>query len=185
MDDSSCHNSEYEVQSIIDEMENNGVMLYKVHWKGYSVEDATWEPFVSLLNCLDAVEEYKNKNKNKRNYKAKKISKYESFISIGSKNKKERLMVKKHNIAEIKSVYSIKRYSKDNKELIDLFKNHKLIKIISAKKEISKDISANNEFFLSCELSNSNIKPFISNLLLRNFYPMDLIDFYESKINFS
>ncbi len=178
---SQFSSSEYEVESIIDKKEKNGVMLYKVHWKGYKAEKATWEPYVNLLNCLDAVEEYERKMKNPNlNTKVIRKCKQESFLSEVSKSKKERI-VKKRNTEKIKCVYSIKNYNKDNKELIDLFKKHKLIRILSAKKDIP---TTSNEFFLSCELSNCDTNPYISNLLLKNFYPIDLIDFYESKINF-
>jgi len=49
----------YEVESILDKRWQNGVAVYKVKWKGYPVEECTWEPIEHLdaaKNLVEALE---------------------------------------------------------------------------------------------------------------------------------
>ncbi|SPC62935.1 related to Gag-pol polyprotein [Ustilago sp. UG-2017b] len=48
---------DFEVEALIDKRSHNGTTEYKVLWKGYSEEAASWEP-VSNLNCPDLIQEY-------------------------------------------------------------------------------------------------------------------------------
>ena len=48
---------DFEVEALIDKHSHQGVMEYKVLWRGYSEEAASWEP-VSNLNCPDLIQEY-------------------------------------------------------------------------------------------------------------------------------
>lgn len=56
---------EYEVQLIYDEKIEDGVKHYLVRWKGYKMDDDTWEPEHSL-NCPDLISKYNESKKNKR-----------------------------------------------------------------------------------------------------------------------
>lgn len=56
---------EYEVQLIYDEKIEDGVKHYLVRWKGYKIDDDTWEPEHSL-NCPDLISKYNESKKNKR-----------------------------------------------------------------------------------------------------------------------
>ncbi|KAG4071257.1 hypothetical protein HA402_003961 [Bradysia odoriphaga] len=56
---------EYEVQLIYDEKMVDGVKHYLVRWKGYKMDDDTWEPENSL-NCPDLISKYQESKKNKR-----------------------------------------------------------------------------------------------------------------------
>ncbi|XP_021953905.1 histone-lysine N-methyltransferase SUV39H2 isoform X1 [Folsomia candida] len=53
---------EYEVEDIADFVDG----LYEVKWKGYSVEDNTWEPVTSLHGCNDKLFEFYLKRKRER-----------------------------------------------------------------------------------------------------------------------
>ncbi|RPA70926.1 hypothetical protein BJ508DRAFT_198581, partial [Ascobolus immersus RN42] len=44
---------EYEVEQIVKKRTHYGVIQYLVKWKGYPVEQATWEPRSSLDNAAD------------------------------------------------------------------------------------------------------------------------------------
>ncbi|UTT89141.1 hypothetical protein NDA17_007627 [Ustilago hordei] len=46
-----------EVEALIDKRSHNGTTEYKVLWRGYSEEAASWEP-VENLNCPDLIQEY-------------------------------------------------------------------------------------------------------------------------------
>ena len=39
----------YEVEAILEKKRMNNKMFYKVHWKNYSITDATWEPEANLI----------------------------------------------------------------------------------------------------------------------------------------
>ena len=51
---------EYEVEAILDKRTHRGSPQYLVHWKGYPVHDATWEPIANLRNARRLVREYDN-----------------------------------------------------------------------------------------------------------------------------
>ncbi|SOV04873.1 uncharacterized protein UDID_17220 [Ustilago sp. UG-2017a] len=48
---------DFEVEALIDKCSHHGVTEYKVLWRGYSEEAASWEP-VSNLNCPNLIQEY-------------------------------------------------------------------------------------------------------------------------------
>ena len=48
---------DFEVEALIDKRSHHGVTEYKVLWRGYSEEAASWEP-VENLNCPDLIQEY-------------------------------------------------------------------------------------------------------------------------------
>ncbi|SPC66389.1 related to pol protein [Ustilago sp. UG-2017b] len=48
---------DFEVEALIDKRSHHGVTEYKVLWRGYPEEAASWEP-VSNLNCPDLIQEY-------------------------------------------------------------------------------------------------------------------------------
>ncbi|SYW85973.1 uncharacterized protein UHO2_02207 [Ustilago hordei] len=47
----------FKVKALIDKHSHNGTTEYKVLWRGYSEEAASWEP-VENLNCPDLIQEY-------------------------------------------------------------------------------------------------------------------------------
>ncbi|XP_043547818.1 M-phase phosphoprotein 8 isoform X1 [Chiloscyllium plagiosum] len=51
----------YEVERIVDMKISEGQVLYRVHWKGYSSEDDTWEPEAHLEDCTEVLQVFKRK----------------------------------------------------------------------------------------------------------------------------
>jgi len=49
---------EYEVEEILDRQERRGKTRYLVKWKGYTVEEDTWEGLENLKNAMEKVEEF-------------------------------------------------------------------------------------------------------------------------------
>eukprot|EP00285_Hemiselmis_virescens_P009162 CAMPEP_0173401536 /NCGR_PEP_ID=MMETSP1356-20130122/51187_1 /TAXON_ID=77927 ORGANISM="Hemiselmis virescens, Strain PCC157" /NCGR_SAMPLE_ID=MMETSP1356 /ASSEMBLY_ACC=CAM_ASM_000847 /LENGTH=261 /DNA_ID=CAMNT_0014361689 /DNA_START=39 /DNA_END=822 /DNA_ORIENTATION=+ len=49
------------VDRIVDRRELNGQVLYLVKWKGYGMDQSTWEPIKNLNKVMDLVEEYEDK----------------------------------------------------------------------------------------------------------------------------
>jgi len=49
---------EYEVEEILDRQERRGKTKYLVKWKGYAVEENTWEGLENLKNAMKKVEEF-------------------------------------------------------------------------------------------------------------------------------
>jgi len=47
---------EYEVEEILDRQERRGKTRYLVKWKGYTVEENTWEGLENLKNVMEKVE---------------------------------------------------------------------------------------------------------------------------------
>ena len=50
---------EYEVEEILDRQERRGKTKYLVKWKGYMVEENTWEGLENLKNAREKIEEFK------------------------------------------------------------------------------------------------------------------------------
>jgi len=49
---------EYEVEKILDRQERRGKMRYLMKWKGYTVEENTWEGLENLKNIREKIEEF-------------------------------------------------------------------------------------------------------------------------------
>lgn len=52
---------EYEVESIVDHKYEKNVLMYLIHWKGWTDDDDTWEPKKSL-SCPDIIKKYESEN---------------------------------------------------------------------------------------------------------------------------
>ena len=53
---------EYEVDHIVRHKRNNkGNLLFLIRWKGYGIEDDTWEPASNLKSAKETLEEYKRR----------------------------------------------------------------------------------------------------------------------------
>lgn len=54
----SKKNQEWEVEKIIRRGRFNNTTQYLVLWKGYSQDEATWEPITNLQNCQESIIEF-------------------------------------------------------------------------------------------------------------------------------
>ena len=59
---------EFEVSHIISSKKIRNKTHYLVHWKGYGIEDRTWEPISNLEHCKDLIEQFHSKPKPKTSF---------------------------------------------------------------------------------------------------------------------
>jgi hypothetical protein len=50
---------EYKVEGIMDLKEEKGKWFYLVKWKGYGLEESTWDPKTNLKNAAKHLKNYK------------------------------------------------------------------------------------------------------------------------------
>ncbi len=55
---------EYEVEDIVDKKIEKGKPVYLVKWKGFSLDDATWEPLQNLANSSKIIKNFESKHEN-------------------------------------------------------------------------------------------------------------------------
>jgi hypothetical protein len=60
---------EYEVEKILERRQRGRTEEFKVKWKGYGLDECTWEPEANLSSCRELLEEFKNKQRNLSNSK--------------------------------------------------------------------------------------------------------------------
>ncbi|ELR05464.1 hypothetical protein VC83_03629 [Pseudogymnoascus destructans] len=53
-----AEDEEYEVERVLDSRVSNGELKFYVLWKGFSMEEATWEQRSNLENSTEAIDEY-------------------------------------------------------------------------------------------------------------------------------
>jgi hypothetical protein len=62
-DENESEHEEYEVEEILAKKKVGKGFKYLVHWKGYGIDDRTWEPASSLKHCKEAVHEFESKQR--------------------------------------------------------------------------------------------------------------------------
>lgn len=53
---------QYEVNEIVDYVNNDGLDLYCVKWNNYDPDENTWEPILNLCGVIHLVNEYRERN---------------------------------------------------------------------------------------------------------------------------
>jgi Chromo (CHRromatin Organisation MOdifier) domain len=61
-EDINATEEECEVEIILDQRVRNGITEYLIQWKGYALDDNSWEP-TKNLSCPDKVKEFKERKK--------------------------------------------------------------------------------------------------------------------------
>ena len=57
----------YEVEHILDQQGEGPTARYLIKWKGYPESEATWEPYSNLVNCAQALRDFRrNRNRQRR-----------------------------------------------------------------------------------------------------------------------
>ena len=64
-DDDNDDDQEWEIQKILDSWYNDGLLQYQIHWKGYNIKDATWEPAENCKGSTTALRKFHHSNPNK------------------------------------------------------------------------------------------------------------------------
>ena len=63
--DDNDDDQEWEIQKILDSRYNDGLLQYQIHWKGYDIKDATWEPAENCKGSTTALRKFYHSNLNK------------------------------------------------------------------------------------------------------------------------
>ena len=59
----AARDESFEVEKILAERRSKGQVQYEVHWKGYTVDETTWEPFENLVDATEEVAAFRKKRK--------------------------------------------------------------------------------------------------------------------------
>ena len=182
----SKEEEECEIEEILDKKVVNGKEKYKVKWKGFSVEDATWEPIEHFRgDYATLIEEYE-KSPKKPNIKNELIDEEMTF----TKRKRGKKVLKKKVVQdeeeEEETQGRVLRKRKNNNESIEgtLGKDYP-IRIVSAKRQDSLPKK------LICEIEwktrPDGIKPnnsFLTNDIIKRANPLLLVNYYEEHLIF-
>ena len=177
----------YNIEKIIGRRLADDGYEYKIKWKGYPLEQSTWEPIKNLENAITLVTEYDkahpieiNKKKEEENSgNNKKISE-----EVNNENKNNEEIVK-----EKKEIEPIEENCDENSNSkILIYENeitykvdYSLKKVIRVKKSEGKLIAVVEKIGEKGEKSEENIPTDE----LRKINPWILLEFYESKIKFT
>jgi hypothetical protein len=143
----------YKVEKILDKKVNGDNVEYKIKWKGYSINESTWEPLKNLKNIEEMVSEFdKNFEKNVSKKNDKKLKKSEergatTGISLSLEENESGL---EKNKSEVKKKRG--RPRKTEKSFLDKLKPSKNEIVSSISSEIETNV-ANKESDL-CESEN-------------------------------
>ena len=169
----------YTIEKIIDRKKVKDKYKYKIKWKGFPMEQCTWEPIKNLQYALGLVDEYnknhpiKKKNKkivllSKKRKENKEFPKNESLIQIENNIKSNDIEEKKSDIIDknttsshdidfsLKKVVTVREYNNILMAVVDKIQNN-----------------------------GSMAKAFLPTEELKILNPWILLDFYESKIKFT
>ena len=187
----------YYVEDILGKEKINGRLRYLVKWKGYPLQDATWEPAKNLTNAKCIVKNFELKLKIKAN-QAKKNNKNFEFLEDCEK-------LKAHKKADNSFFNKIELGSNSegdsnilgNSQI--MFKNTRMLNIDNEKegdfrlgdkpKKILFARKTKNGilFAVDWQVRENGISPevsFYDNSQLKSYSPQVLIDFYEENIIF-
>ena len=59
------NHNKYKVEDILDSRRRRGRLEYLIHWRGYDINERTWEPTANLINAPLKVQEFHHRYPNK------------------------------------------------------------------------------------------------------------------------
>jgi len=190
----------YEVEKILDRKKIKGKYKYLIKWKGYSMDECTWEPLSNLENIKHYVEQFDAAIENNKYIQEEEEIKIKEEINeenkenanLNNKNNKSskektkksiRLLKKKRKLSEEeikekeKEENSIIEEKDNNKKIIEIDESFK--SIIGIRKEKNKLIAT-----VVRNVKKKKKEKIISTKKLREINPLILIDYYEKSIHF-
>ena len=170
------NNGFYTIERIIDRRKIRNKYKYKVKWKGFPMEQCTWEPYSNLHYAIGLVDEYN------RNHPFKKKSK--KYIFQYSKRKRE--YPKNENLIQIEN-----NINNNNEEKNNIINDKNAICSHDIDNSLKKVVTVreyNNILMAVVDKIQNNgsmAKAFLPTEELKVLNPWILLDFYESKIKFT
>ena len=149
----------YDVEKILDKKRIRGKYRYLIKWKGYPMEQCTWEPISNLENVKSMVDEFESKNEEINENENKKVEK--ELVKKREINKKREVLKKE----EVKKGENIKK-EEEKKEGIKTVEKFENMEFIGKKRknsesslksteddgdEIKEDINFSEEFIKNKE----------------------------------
>lgn len=181
----------YQVEKILDKKITSSGVKYLIKWVGWPSEESTWEPLANLGNVMKMVNEFERDRKN-----SKEICHLSSDSEQGDcktvKYPNKKIKTKPKSIrprrnsslsSETNRELSLSEDSPEKERVsiegrIECDIPHK---IVTAKLKSNKEVLCLIEWrkrYDGHKLENS----WVSNKVLRNQYPLLLVDYYESKL---
>ena len=172
----------YTIEKIIDRKKFKDKYKYKIKWKGFPMEQCTWEPIKNLQYALGLVDEYN------KNHPIKKKNK--KIVLLNKKRKENNEFPKNESLIQIENTIK-SNYNNNNEEkknnIIDknAISSHDID--ISLKKVVTVREYNNILMAVVDKIQNngSMAKAFLPTEELKILNPWILLDFYESKIKFT
>ena len=176
----------YNIEKILDRRKVNGKFKYKIKWEGCPMNESTWESKEDLKTVKGLVEEYNSEHPIANKRKSLKFT----------HKKRRRAFINKKRKEENEQINEDEKMSDESKKIMDIITKVNVNENSYVKKYIIDDSLKNvvtvkhkNQLLMAIvdKLdSNGEInKTYISTKKLRQNNPWILINFYESKIQFS
>lgn len=160
----------YNVAKILDKKEIKGKQFYLIEWEGFSLEEATWEPYQNIKeNCLDMIKEFEKKVK---------IKKEQQTFEKNSKEIKNSTLENDKIYFRKKISFNEKFFQQGSLQTQDIPKS-----IIFVRRDTNKNLLCAVEW----HIRKDGFKPnpsFCSNEEIKSYDPKILIDYYEKKLRF-
>ena len=171
-------NEEFEIEKILSKRKINNKIEYKVKWKFYPLNEASWEPIENLFKAKKAIQKYEKerlKKKRKRTKKKQTVNKENKTVK-----KKVNMQIKNHKIKKCEKNIGLTEELNKGKErneiniieINDIFKSEDNLFV----KVLCKE-TINNE-------NTSEKIKFVSLKECGKIAPNLLIKFYERQIRF-
>ena len=144
-------NNFYEVETIITKKKLKKKNYYLIKWKGYPVNESTWEPISNLKNVQYLINNFENDYPDSIDKKLFEIFQNKSSSTKLVKSSEKNLLKKKKFREKIIKNEEKENFSETNQnDELDLLKGHLYIKI--KEKNIEKEVQENSSKDLTIDL---------------------------------